>query len=82
VFDVWRSLAAPVIFRVLHAADDLALAAELKGIGRRDLVPVRESAPLSRRDAVVLAAAAMAVAVAVGLQMNTNMSAGLFGAGG
>jgi energy-coupling factor transporter transmembrane protein EcfT len=71
-----------VIFRVLHAADDLALAAELKGIGRRDLVPVRESAPLSRRDAVVLAAAAMAVAVAVGLQMNTNMSAGLFGAGG
>jgi energy-coupling factor transport system permease protein len=65
---IWRGLAVPLIFRLLYSVDDLAMAAELKGIsvaGR----PRRESLPaMRRRDWTMLALALLALGAAGALQ--------------
>ncbi len=65
---LWRGLVVPLIFRILYSADDLAMAAELKGIGlaRRT---VNASPPgFGRRDRLVLLLAAATAGAAVALQ--------------
>ncbi|MDR2503691.1 MAG: energy-coupling factor transporter transmembrane protein EcfT [Deltaproteobacteria bacterium] len=64
---LWRGFAVPLIFRVLYSADDLAVAAELKGMGQAERT--REKLPgLSRRDFTTLALAACLLAAAIILQ--------------
>lgn len=66
---LWRGLVVPMVFRLLYSADDLALAAELKGIGAAGQVR-REPAPrLGNRDWLVLGLAGVALGAAVLLQM-------------
>lgn len=65
---LWRGLAVPLVFRMLHSADDLAVAAELKGIGAAKRASKRGQPKLSTRDGVALALAGWAVLLAVLLQ--------------
>ncbi|MDR2489032.1 MAG: energy-coupling factor transporter transmembrane protein EcfT [Desulfovibrio sp.] len=65
---MWRGLAVPLLFRMLYSADDLAMAAELKGIsaayrGQRAPLPA-----LKTRDRSVLALAFAALCAAAALQ--------------
>lgn len=65
---VWRGLVVPLVFRMLYSADDLAMAAELKGIGSARRVPVSGNSGLSGRDALVAGLAVFAVSIAVATQ--------------
>lgn len=65
---LWRGMAVPLIFRVLYSADDLAMAAELKGISaarsaRRETLPA-----MGTRDWSVLGLALLALCAAGALQ--------------
>jgi len=68
LFGLWRGLLVPLAFRMLHSADDLAAAAELKGIGVASRYGGRVQPKLSIRDWLVLALAAWAILIAVVLQ--------------
>ena len=65
---LWRGLAVPLIFRVLYSADDLAMAAELKGINAAGRPRTGTLPGLGRRDRLVLALATLAVCAAVAVQ--------------
>ncbi len=65
---MWRGMAVPLIFRMLYSADDLAMAAELKGISaarraRREALPA-----LAARDWAVLGLALLSLCAAGALQ--------------
>lgn len=64
----WRGMVVPLVFRMLYSADDLAMAAELKGIGavRKGRVP--GGSRLGRRDITVVALAALVFCAAVAMQ--------------
>ncbi|MDR3073263.1 MAG: energy-coupling factor transporter transmembrane protein EcfT [Deltaproteobacteria bacterium] len=64
----WRGFAVPLVFRVLYSSDDLAMAAELKGISaagraRREGLP-----PLGPPDYAALGLSCCALVAAVALQ--------------
>ena len=66
---LWRGLAVPMVFRMLYSADDLAMAAELKGAGTAERA-IRTPLPgLGPRDRAVLSLAALALCTAVALQV-------------
>jgi len=64
----WRGMAVPLVFRMLYSADDLAMAAELKGIGSAVRGDVSNGEGVGRRDIVVLALAALVICAAVAMQ--------------
>ncbi len=65
---LWRGMVVPLIFRMLHSADDLAVAAELKGISAAGRAR-RESFPaMGKRDHWVLGLAVLALCAAGALQ--------------
>lgn len=64
----WRTLAVPLIFRTLFSADDLAMAAELKGIGQSVPLPKAKSA-FARSNYAVLALAVLVLISAILLQI-------------
>ncbi len=66
---LWRGMVVPLIFRILYSADDLAMAAELKGIGSARRSVSADMPGLGRRDHLVLALAALAAGGAVALQL-------------
>lgn len=63
----WRTLAVPLVFRTLFSADDLAMAAELKGIGQSVPLP-KEEKKFSQANYTVLAIAALILISALLLQ--------------
>jgi len=63
---LWRGLAVPLVFRTLYSADDLAMAAELKGISTTGLASDRKQ--WSRRDGLVLSLACCVLIAASLLQ--------------
>lgn len=65
---VWRGFAVPLVFRMLYSADDLAMAAELKGIGSAKRTLLAEKEGLGRRDALVAALAFAAFGLAAAMQ--------------
>lgn len=65
---IWRTLAVPLIFRTLFSADDLAVAAELKGIGQSRPLP-KENKPFGSASMLVLSAAVLVLSAAVLLQI-------------
>ncbi|MDR2799889.1 MAG: energy-coupling factor transporter transmembrane protein EcfT [Desulfovibrio sp.] len=65
---LWRGFVVPLVFRVLYSADDLAMAAELKGIDAAGRMRGDELPGLSRRDCAMLALALLALALAGVLQ--------------
>lgn len=66
---MWRGLAVPLIFRMLHSADDLATAAELKGIGATKRNISGALPCLGQRDRAVLAAAVLMLCAAALMQI-------------
>lgn len=72
----WRTLAVPLIFRTLFSADDLAMAAELKGIGQSAPLP-REAGRFAPANYAVLALAAAALTAAALLQIYGPVTAPL-----
>lgn len=68
-----RVLFMPLVFRALRSADDLAMAAELKGVGGQIRVTAHRSARLARRDYLTLAVGACLVALAVWLQLRSGL---------
>jgi energy-coupling factor transport system permease protein len=65
---LWRGIAVPLVFRMLYSADDLAVAAELKGIGSTDRVFGNAQPAYSSRDGLVLALSVCVLCAAVILQ--------------
>ena len=65
----WRSLVVPLIFRTLASADDLAVAAELKGMSalRRPTLP--SLGKLRRLDYIILFSALIILCAAIALQV-------------
>ncbi len=68
VAGLWRGMAVPLIFRMLYSADDLAVAAELKGINaasraRREALPAMKA-----RDWRLLGLALLSLCAAAALQ--------------
>ncbi len=68
VTGLWRGLAVPLIFRMLYSADDLAMAAELKGISAASRARRAALPAMKARDWSVLGAAFLAVSAAAALQ--------------
>ncbi len=64
---LWRAFLIPLTFRLLRSADDLAMAAELKGIGGKQAAR-RKGAAMTRRDGAALGAAILSLAIAVCIQ--------------
>lgn len=64
----FRGLAVPLIFRMLYSADDLAMAAELKGIGQARRTAFSSGQGMGRRDAAVVALAVMVLCAAAAAQ--------------
>lgn len=62
----WRAFLVPLTFRLLRSADDLAVAAELKGVGEGK--SVRSGRPMTRLDAMALSTAVAALAAAAYIQ--------------
>jgi energy-coupling factor transport system permease protein len=65
---LWRGWAVPLIFRMLQSADDLALAAELKGISAAKRPRSEALPPLRRRDWSLLGLTLLAIGAAAALQ--------------
>lgn len=68
ILGAWRTLAVPLIFRTLFSADDLAMAAELKGIGQSLPLP-KEKGHFRQANYLVLAVAAFVFSAALFLQI-------------
>ena len=68
VATLWRGFLMPLTFRLLRSADDLAVAAELKGVGSGPR-SVRPGLPMTRIDALVLATAALSFVAAGCIQL-------------
>ena len=66
---LWRGVMVPLVFRTLASADDLAIAAELKGLSPDKKMTMTATTVFSRRDAWVLTGAVTLMAVAVGIQV-------------
>ena len=66
---MWRGMVVPLIFRVLYSADDLAMAAELKGINAAQKTRSETLPSLQQRDYVLLAVAFVALCAAGALQL-------------
>lgn len=64
----WRGFAVPLVFRMLYSADDLAMAAELKGVGSAAKTRLSQKECMTRRDAAVAACTALALSAAVLMQ--------------
>ncbi|MGE4292634.1 MAG: energy-coupling factor transporter transmembrane protein EcfT [Desulfovibrio sp.] len=72
-----RVLFVPLVFRALRSADDLAMAAELKGVGRsRTIVPHRAES-FTGRDGLVLVLALALTATAFAIQARSGFSMGM-----
>jgi energy-coupling factor transport system permease protein len=65
---LWRGLAVPLVFRMLHTADDLAVAAELKGVGAASQATKPSQSKFSTRDGLALALAGWVILLAILLQ--------------
>lgn len=68
-----RVLFMPLVFRALRSADDLAMAAELKGVGGGGRVTAHASGRLGLRDYAVLCASAALIALSVWLQLRSGL---------
>ena len=66
-FSLWRGFLVPLTFRLLRSADDLAVAAELKGVGSSRRVP-RQATPFTRVDMITFGVCASTLVLAVALQ--------------
>lgn len=64
---LWRGFLVPLTFRLLRSADDLAVAAELKGVGGKKRVS-RPRTPFGRVDMVTFGVGAASLVLAVALQ--------------
>lgn len=76
MLSMWRCLAVPLVFRTLSSADDLAIAAELKGLSATGTCTAPNFPAPSRRDYSVLAAAMVTVVMAAGVQLWHTSSGG------
>ena len=65
---LWRGMAVPLIFRMLYSADDLAMAAELKGISAARAFRSTRLPAMKARDYSVLGLALLALCAAAALQ--------------
>jgi energy-coupling factor transport system permease protein len=68
-----RVLFMPIVFRALRSADDLAMAAELKGVGGQGRVTAHRLGRMAARDYLSLAAGAGLVALAIWLQLRSGL---------
>ena len=66
---LWRGLVVPLVFRLLYSADDLAIAAELKGMSAEKRMRQEDFPPAGKRDYTVLALAALVLCTAVAIQL-------------
>lgn len=71
-----RLLFVPLVFRALRAADELGIAAELKGLGYADRLRPCRTVHLARRDWAAMATALVLVAAGVGLQLRAGWGGG------
>lgn len=65
----WRTVAVPLVFRTLFSADDLAMAAELKGIDQSVPLP-KDGARMPRSNYLMLGLALAVLAAAFLLQIH------------
>ncbi|MDY0391715.1 MAG: energy-coupling factor transporter transmembrane component T [Desulfobulbus oligotrophicus] len=65
---LWRGMVVPLLFRVLYSADDLAMAAELKGISTAGQAGGEALPGLGQRDFVMLTLTVVAFCAAIALQ--------------
>ena len=72
-----RVLFAPVVFRALRSADDLAMAAELKGVGLSGSIVAHRREPFSTRDWITLALALAITASAFVIQARQGFGMGM-----
>lgn len=68
-----RVLFMPLVFRALRSADDLAMAAELKGVGGQTRVTAHRVGRLARVDYLTLAVGAGLLALAIWLQLRSGL---------
>lgn len=68
-----RVLFMPLVFRALRSADDLAMAAELKGVGGQSRVTTHRTGRMAGLDYLTLALGAALVALAVWLQLRSGL---------
>lgn len=66
---VWRGLVVPLVFRMLASADDLAVAAELKGVDPAQKLCAEPAAGFAARDYWIAASALACIGVAIMLQL-------------
>ena len=66
---LWRGLMVPMIFRMLFSADDLAMAAELKGIGGARRPRSADTPRMAGRDRLLLSLAVCVICAAAALQL-------------
>ena len=66
---LWRGIVVPLVFRMLSSADDLAVAAELKGVTPGKTAVTAPSPLFSRRDIWVLGSALLIMATAIVIQL-------------
>lgn len=69
LLSVWRGIMVPLVFRTLASADDLAVAAELKGLSPGKKMTSAAIMSFSRRDIWVLAGALALLGIAVCVQL-------------
>ncbi len=67
ISSVWRGFLVPLTFRLLGSADDLSVAAELKGVGNHKRL-ARKAVPFGRSDILALGLCTLGLALAVCLQ--------------
>lgn len=65
----WRTMAVPLIFRTLFSADDLAMAAELKGIGQSPVLPKDPEESFAPTNYYILALALALLVIAILIQI-------------
>ena len=69
LLSAWRGIVVPLVFRMLASADDLAVAAELKGLSPGKKMTVGGASAFSRRDLWVAGTALVLVVLAVCVQI-------------
>lgn len=69
VWTCWRCLAVPLVFRTLASADDLAIAAELKGMHAGQQAAVAGFSGLTRRDYAIVSIALCVLCAAAMVQI-------------
>lgn len=69
LLSIWRGIMVPLVFRTLASADDLAIAAELKGLSPEKKMMTARNKAFSRRDGGILCGALILMAAAICLQI-------------